>query len=486
MLLSPFIVVVQSQDNSLRDDFFRSRKQMVQTYKQERMESEQEYIRFRLQANKEYQEFLLSEWKKYKAEPMAEIPDEEPVPPIDYVPPVIEQEDKPIVADIIPTPAPAPVPEPVAPVIENTSPNKETTVLLHNTPIALRCPIKLFGLDGIDNGSLSKAWGVLSEGQYDNLLYDCLQAREKYGFCDWAYLQLLQVIAEQVCKDRNAAVFLQAYLYMQSGYQARLARDVRGDRLYMLVASDFAIANAVYYSIDDKMFYQLNCDEESLNICPAFMTGEKPMSLLIKSEQHFVVRNSDQQTRTSKRGVSANVSINKNLISFYNNYPTGYYNDDIMTRWAMYANTPLDKTVQSQLYPSLSRAVRGKQEREAVDVLLNWVQTAFEYGYDDEIWGGDRAFFAEETLYYPYADCEDRAILFSRIVRDVLHLDVALLFYPGHLAAAIRFSGEEKGDYVMIKGSRYVVCDPTYINAPVGHTMPGMDNQTAKVIVLNK
>ena len=29
-----------------------------------------------------------------------------------------------------------------------------------------------------------------------------------------------------------------------------------------------------------------------------------------------------------------------------------------------------------------------------------------------------------------------------------------------------------------------LVCDPTFINAPVGRTMPGMDNQKAKVIVL--
>lgn len=32
--------------------------------------------------------------------------------------------------------------------------------------------------------------------------------------------------------------------------------------------------------------------------------------------------------------------------------------------------------------------------------------------------------------------------------------------------------------------NKYIVCDPTYINAPVGETMPDMDNQTAKVIYL--
>jgi hypothetical protein len=119
-----------------------------------------------------------------------------------------------------------------------------------------------------------------------------------------------------------------------------------------------------------------------------------------------------------------------------------------------------------------------------VGILLNWVQTAFKYGYDDEIWGGDRAFFVQETLFYPQSDCEDRSILFSRLVRDLTGLDVALVYYPGHLAAAVAFSGQEEGDWFNCNGQRFVVCDPTYINAPVGLTMPGMDNKTAKIILL--
>lgn len=31
---------------------------------------------------------------------------------------------------------------------------------------------------------------------------------------------------------------------------------------------------------------------------------------------------------------------------------------------------------------------------------------------------------------------------------------------------------------------KYIICDPTYIGAPIGATMPGMDNQIVKVIAL--
>ena len=116
---------------------------------------------------------------------------------------------------------------------------------------------------------------------------------------------------------------------------------------------------------------------------------------------------------------------------------------------------------------------------------MHWVQTAFVYEYDDKVWGDDRAFFAEETLYYPYCDCEDRSILYSKLIRDLLGLNVLLVYYPGHLATAVEFDTEVKGDAIVLDGRRFVVCDPTYIGAPVGLTMPEMDNRTAKVILLN-
>ena len=118
--------------------------------------------------------------------------------------------------------------------------------------------------------------------------------------------------------------------------------------------------------------------------------------------------------------MNLNVQVNKNLIDFYNTCPTSEINDNFMTRWAMYANTPMEQEVQKQLYPIFQEKIASLNERDAVDKLLNWVQTALVYEYDDKVWGHDRAFFAEETLFYPYCDCEDRAILFTRIVRDLL------------------------------------------------------------------
>ena len=139
-----------------------------------------------------------------------------------------------------------------------------------------------------------------------------------------------------------------------------------------------------------------------------------------------------------------------------------------------------------ELYPQLKSSLRDKDLLTAANMLLNYIQIGFEYEYDDKVWGHDRAFFAEETLYYPYCDCEDRAILYSRLVRDLLGLDVVLVYYPGHMCTAVNFPYGAHGDYIMLDGKPFTVSDPTYIGAPVGATMPGMDNKGAKVILLKK
>jgi hypothetical protein len=48
----------------------------------------------------------------------------------------------------------------------------------------------------------------------------------------------------------------------------------------------------------------------------------------------------------------------------------------------------------------------------------------------------------------------------------------------------VAFNMPVEGDYINLNGKRYTICDPTYIGAPIGVTMPEMDNKTAKVIVL--
>ena len=131
------------------------------------------------------------------------------------------------------------------------------------------------------------------------------------------------------------------------------------------------------------------------------------------------------------------------------------------------------------------KAIAGRSQLEAVQALTYFVQTALEYEFDNKVWGYDRLFYAEETLFYPYADSEDRAILLSRLVRDLVGLEAMIFYYPGHLALGVHFDEDIEGTHVIYNGDRFVLCDPTFINAPVGRAMPDfMDEDPERMILL--
>jgi hypothetical protein len=62
-------------------------------------------------------------------------------------------------------------------------------------------------------------------------------------------------------------------------------------------------------------------------------------------------------------------------------------------------------------------------------------------------------------------------------------LEVVGLDYPNHVATAVHFHSEIPGKAVTFRGKRFVICDPTYVNADAGMEMPDFKDITPKVIV---
>ena len=310
-------------------------------------------------------------------------------------------------------------------------------------------------------------WETLSSEDYNNIVVECLKIRDSYNLCDWAYLLMLKSLSESIYgKPCNEATILMAYIYCQSGYKMRLAKN--DEQIIMLYATEHTIYEKSYFVLNDEKFYPLfnkKCDQ--LKIFNKSFPKEQSMSLYVKSAPKLTFTPTNEREVKSERypEINAKVTVNKNLLDFYSTYPTSMLQVGYMTRWAMYANTPLSEETSSKVYPALKQQIEGLSEIEAANKLLNWVQTPFKYEYDGKIWGGDRAFFADETLHYDYCDCEDRSILLSRLMRDLLGVKVALVHYPGHLATAVCFKDQNiEGDYLTIQNEKYIICDPTYIN----------------------
>lgn len=447
-----------------------------------------EYEDYRAQCNAEYVKFLERAWKEYKVLPSIPRPKDEVVPPT-----IMPRQDKNkkqakeiLIENVVSPILSLPQPKPISPIYENDKvEEKNFSFSYMGTTCEVRLPKDLnIRMSGCESCMIATIWKQLATNAMDNTIRDFLALRLKMQLCDWAYLNLIDTFAKAFCGHGNEAVIMAAFIYSQSGYKMRLGRDC--EKLYLLYGSKHGIYEKGYIVIEGINYYPLDDKVERMEISDFSFPQEQSMSLYIENAQKFTIRPSAKRKLASEQyhDVTIDSQVNLNLIQFYNTYPSSEVNGNFMTRWKMYADTPMDESVSQMLYPDIKNKIEGLSDVQAVNQILNWVQTAFQYEYDDKVWGHDRAFFAEETLYYPYCDCEDRAILFTRLVRDLLGLKCILVYYPGHLASAVCLKQQVNGDYISLDGDVYTICDPTYIGAPVGITMPEMDNRSAKVIKL--
>ena len=481
LLISLLFGLSMFTSSAQTDDFYAQ-------YEKFSKHAKAEYEDYRAQCNAEYVKFLERAWKEYKVLPSIPRPKDEVVPPT-----IMPRQDKnkkqakeiPIENVVSPILS-LPQPKPISPIYENDKvEEKNFSFSYMGTTCEVRLPKDLnIRMSGCESFMIATIWKQLATNAMDNTIRDFLALRLKMQLCDWAYLNLIDTFAKAFCGHGNEAVIMAAFIYSQSGYKMRLGRDC--EKLYLLYGSKHGIYEKGYIVIEGINYYPLDDKVERMEISDFSFPQEQSMSLYIENAQKFTIRPSAKRKLASEQyhDVTIDSQVNLNLIQFYNTYPSSEVNGNFMTRWKMYADTPMDESVSQMLYPDIKNKIEGLSDVQAVNQILNWVQTAFQYEYDDKVWGHDRAFFAEETLYYPYCDCEDRAILFTRLVRDLLGLKCILVYYPGHLASAVCLKQQVNGDYISLDGDVYTICDPTYIGAPVGITMPEMDNRSAKVIKL--
>lgn len=477
------------------EEYKNQQRTEFDSYKEKRRKEFEAYRRAR---NEEFARYMREAWGRVHPSPVVPKPKDEPRPPVvapkDEPAPVVPAPVPLPFDEVLPAPKPTPQPEPIRPIEEvpvapvtPVSPKPQAMEFsFFGTSDKVRFDKKdVVHINGLNEDAVADAWLKLSDEKYSNLIYDCLQIRKERKLGDWAYLMMLKKLSEAACgSDSNDAVLLMAFLYCQSGYKMRLG--MADNRLYMMFASRHKIFDWGFYKIDGEDFYVVDKKEGEMRVCSQEFPNEKPLSLLIGTEQVFAPSPTSASKHQSTKfpDMSVSVAANKNRLDFYSSYPTSMVGENMVSRWAMYANMPLPSDIKKQLYPVIKAKIQGLDQLAAVSKILNWVQTGFVYEFDDKVWGQDRAFFPEESLHYPYCDCEDRSILFTRIVRDVLGLKCVLIYYPGHLAAAVEMGGNTAGDYVQLDGCKFTVADPTYVNAPVGKTMPDMDNGRASVILL--
>ncbi|MGC8769307.1 hypothetical protein [Calditerrivibrio sp.] len=325
---------------------------------------------------------------------------------------------------------------------------------------------------------IAEVWKKMATGNYDILVEEIHKKGKKIGFDDWGYFKIVKKTADFIYPNAyNSRILLSWYMLMKLGYDVKLGYN--NDAVYLLVPSNQQIYGAPFFNFSGIRYYIIWTDGRDIKTLYSY-TGKYPEA---EHTFAFKIESFMMPLDIKSRSVKFTYAGKQYLFNvYYNISNVDFYRDFPQVDLSVYHKADVSKMVAESVFNGLRDAIAGKSEVEAVNIILRFVQTAFDYKTDQDQFGYEKYLLPDETVFYKYSDCEDRSILFSYLVRKLMGLEVVLLEYPGHIATGVKFNTNFNGDKIRYGDKIYVICDPTYINADVGMAMPQFKNTNPKII----
>lgn len=462
---------------------FNKFKQQEEAFIKQMMKEQQEYIE---KEDKAFREFIEKEWASYKT-------DAPKIAPKSPKPDVIPEYKKPEVpvkkpVDIVPVkgvvaPIPSRVPI-LAPVLVKPIQPKpglpEIKVSFYGTPIwFMYDPDFITDINSIKNqNDIAKYWDHAAKTDYTVLIQQLNEQKILLNLNDFAYYLLIDKLSDALYPgNEDARLITNWFLMLRSGYGVRAGFE-SNEKLILLLPSYNVVYGKKFLKEGDRFLYIFggNTGQNIRTYDKDYVGASKIIDFNITAPMNVSGKTFTKMVtfEHNQKNYSINVNCGDGLKLLYNDFP--------QMELSVYFNAAVSSTVKESLAASIKPIVNEMKEQEAVDFLLSLVQKGFNYKTDDDQFGREKFFFAEELFYYPFCDCEDRSVLFSYLVRELLSLDVVGLEFPGHMATAVKFNQQIPGDYVKYQNQRYTVADPTYIGAPSGSTMPQFEGVSPTLI----
>lgn len=462
-----FFFATQGSANSEFQQWMQQQSQGVSAQKKEFQE-------YKDKRDKEFTAFLKAHWKAVdivKGEVRDEDPKPDVMPVAEPLPaPPVAPVTKPVIVSV-PKPVPVKQPKTAPPVVVPGGRPVDIDFYGRQVRIYYDASLNQKLNSSINKDAVSAYWSALSRSEYQDLLKQLDEQKTSLQLNDWAFASLIHKVSIAIDNNRrNESALLSWFLLAKSGYKARIAFD--SSSIYLLVPSRHEMFEVSYFTFSGIRYYAVEFDGKKYKLGQVFTyDGEYPdASKEFDMQVTSVVASNDKDERRhlsfdfEGKKYNIDVTYDRGRVKFFSTYPQLNLN--------LYFGSGVYKVTATPLQNQLAAHMQGMSEQQAVNFLLRFVQTSLQYETDEQQFGEENYLFPEETLFYPYSDCEDRAVLFAWLVQSLLGLQVVGLDYPGHVAAAVHFNEEVSGDSIDYQGKRYVVTDPTYTNAIAGMTMP--------------
>lgn len=466
-----------SQSKTGNQSFEEFRKGMLESYNQ-----------FRQSILDDYDKFLEEAWgnyEKFKGEDRYS----EPKP---STPPTVAPDSQPqrgpgkTKKDNQPAPAPVAVPEPVAQPAPMVSREPEPVA----RPVVSDAPVYTFPFYSIEfdirdtmvplNGRLRNSsdyaaqWRALASSEAKSIIPELKRIAKENSLNDYLTFEMLRAYVDSRYADAHptARVALEHYLLANMGYDVRIAVDGDSTPLLLVPFRQYVYGRP-YLPMDNRKYYVFQPRGAELNPNTSIQTCElpsgadlgRPLDLMISE---LTIPEKMKDFHLSFDGIELNGQVNENIFPIIYHYP--------QMAMADFAKSTISPQLRADLVSQLKSQLGGLSEAEAVDKLLKFTQSAFEYATDGDFHGFEKPYFIEEILYYPKCDCEDRSIFYTYMLWNVLGVENHLLAYPGHESASVCLSTPVKGNGYDYDGKHFYISDPTYIGSTSGMCMPAFVN----------
>lgn len=471
------------------DDFEAFKRQQMQGVQQ----IKEEFQEYKEKQDKEFADFLKSQWSEfdtYRGKERIKEPKPKIIPvvvPVAPAPAPVKPapDGRPTPQPVKPVPVPAPVvvapivpavvpPPPVQPKPVPLAANKlEIGFFGNNVDFSFDQKWKDYRLrGGAQPEVMSAFWTLMSGSEYESTLKEIAQAKRELKMDDWGGVTLWRSVAQTLQPERRSEQNLLLWFFLtKSGYDVRLGYS--GADVHLFVAMKQPVYATKYTKVGSQTYYAVLATDRGDSI-RSFYTYEanypdRLRALDIKSASTAFTK-SVSATRTlafehNGKQIRLQVPYDRRLVEYLETFP--------QTEFELYFDTDGSSLVRKGLLDELKKHTSALNEKEKVDFLLAFVQKSFAYKTDNEQFGREKYFFVEESLHFPYNDCEDRSVLFSWLVRELTGLQVVGLLYPGHMSTGVALKSIMP-EYATVnyQGKQYVIADPTYIGAGVGMAMP--------------
>lgn len=344
--------------------------------------------------------------------------------------------------------------------------------------------IEPLNLEQLSSPVISDSWLVMSKNENTELAKSIGQIAKKLNLDSWgkAYLTF-EIIKQSSVQNQNEQLLYTWFYLVKQNLNSRIAFDK--NHLYLLLNIEQNLFGQKYFTFNKMKYYFVNFSDKKVLPAKQVFTYQKQHEqsrnlIQINLAKIPNLPNTNKVRRLSYKYAGkqqvVNVKYNRHYIDYLNLYP--------QLDVAKYFHSELSPITKESLLTPLREQLKGKSEQQALNMLLRFVQKAFDYQTDQQQFNGENFLVATETLHYPYADCEDRSVLFHYLVKQLLGNKMIAVLYQGHIATAVKLNTSMEGDSYQVDGEKYLVADPTYIGADIGEVMPGYEKQTPKLIRL--